>query len=98
MPTDHAATCAFLFDGPGCTCKPAASTLTETSDAAQSFKDVVNYIGIAVAAEKERCAVLAEKMAKEWSEEHRGEAGRAAAAFDAGYMAGCVAVAREVRK
>ena len=93
---DHTQACALLFDGPGCTCKdaPAISDATAAGPAAAgAFKDVVNYLGIAVAAERERCAVLAERMAKEWSEKYP-----ARREFDAGYMAGCVAVAREVRK
>ena len=58
----------------------------------------MDYVGIAVASEREAVAVMAERMAADWSEKHKGEGGRAAVAFDAGYMAGCVAVAREVRK
>lgn len=92
---EHAKTCALLFDGPGCTCEDV--TVPVAAPAA-AFRDVVDYIGIAVAAERERAAVMAERMAKEWSERHKGDGGQAAAAFDAGYMSGCVAVAREVRK
>ena len=92
MLTDHTQDCSLSFDGPGCTCKPLAAPAAAPA-AAGAFKDVVNYLGIAVAAERERCAVLAERMAKEWSEKYP-----ARREFDAGYMAGCVAVAREVRK
>ena len=47
--------------------------------------------------EREKVAVMAERLAKEWAEKYPAEASGEGRAFDGGYCAGCAAVAREVR-